>query len=87
MAKTVAQACAAGDKFLSKQEDKPRLRRASQFSLFEGDLVNRGFARLGIGGRKLQHILARMVILIAVTWLPMAMFSVFVDLLADATIS
>ncbi len=72
---------------MSKQEDKPRLKRASQFSLFEGDLVNRGFASLGIGGRKLQHILARMIIVIAVTWLPMAIFSLFVDLPADATTS
>lgn len=44
----------------------------SQFSVFEGDLVNRAFAKLGLGSRKPLHLLGRTLLLIAITWVPMA---------------
>ncbi|MCB1681693.1 MAG: hypothetical protein H6858_03040 [Rhodospirillales bacterium] len=47
----------------------------SQFSLFEGDLVNRAFAVLKIGGRSPLDLVLRMIIVIGITWVPMAMMS------------
>jgi len=52
-------------------------RDQSQFSLFEGDLVNRAFAKIGIGGRKPLDLLARIAILIGITWCPMAVMAHF----------
>lgn len=52
----------------------------SQFSLFEGDLVNRVFAKFHIGGRHPLHIFARMVFVIAVSWVPMALLAALTPL-------
>lgn len=52
----------------------------SQFSLFEGDLVNRVFAKFHIGGRHPLHIFARMVFVIAVSWVPMALLATLTPL-------
>jgi hypothetical protein len=49
----------------------------SQFSVFEGDLVNRGFAKLGLGSRHPLDLLGRVLVLIGVTWLPMAVLALF----------
>ncbi len=51
----------------------------SQFSVFEGDIINRAFARIGIGGRRPRHLLDRILILICITWVPMAVMSLFTD--------
>jgi hypothetical protein len=42
------------------------------FSLFDGDLVNRSFARIGLGPRKTWHVAARAVLLSVATYGPMA---------------
>ena len=42
------------------------------FSLFDGDLVNRLFALLGLGNRRGLHVIGRSLFLIAITWAPMA---------------
>ena len=56
----------------------------SQFSLFEGDLVNRTFSRLRIGGRRPVDLLLRMIVVIGVTWVPMAIMAWFTPLPANA---
>ncbi len=45
------------------------------FSLFDGDLVNRGFARLGLHGRRARDIAGRCLFVAAVTWPPMAVLA------------
>jgi hypothetical protein len=50
-------------------------RRFVPFSLFDGDLINRMFAALGLGNRRAKHLLGRSLLLIAVTWVPMAIFA------------
>lgn len=49
----------------------------SQFSLFEGDLLNRAFGKLGLGPKKPLHIIGRILITIGITWVPMAILSFF----------
>ncbi len=44
-------------------------------SLFEGDLVNRIFARLHLGSRRPAHLLGRAAVLMALTWLPTAVMA------------
>ncbi|MGB4107563.1 MAG: hypothetical protein WBK55_07185 [Alphaproteobacteria bacterium] len=50
--------------------------RLSQFSLFEGDLMNRTFAKVGLGPRKPTHILFRYLILLTISYGGMAVFSI-----------
>jgi hypothetical protein len=45
------------------------------FSLFQGDLVNRLFAFIGIGGRRAGDLALRCVVLIGITWVPMALLA------------
>jgi len=52
------------------------LSHLAQFSLFEGDLVNRIFARSGLRARPLGDLLARIVILLCLTWIPLALLAV-----------
>jgi hypothetical protein len=59
----------------------------SQFSVFEGDLVNRGFAKLGLGPRRSVHLVGRIMLLISVTWLPMALLALFTRLPPDASMA
>lgn len=47
----------------------------SQFSLFEGDLASRAFGKLGIGARRPMDLIARMLIILCITWVPMAFLS------------
>ena len=42
-----------------------------QFSLFEGDLINRLFASIGVGGRRARDLAARCLILVGLTWMPL----------------
>lgn len=58
-----------------KQEDNGE--RLSQFSVFEGDLVNRAFAKIGIGSRGPLNLFLRIVVLISITWVPMALAAHF----------
>lgn len=46
------------------------------FSLFEGDLLNRVFSAVGLHGRKVIHLAGRSVVVIAITWLPMALLAI-----------
>ena len=64
-----------------EDDDEPH----SQFSVFEGDLVNRGFAKLGLGSRRPLHLLGRILVLIGVTWLPMAVLALFTPLPSNAS--
>jgi hypothetical protein len=45
------------------------------FSLFDGDLVNRWFGALGLGPWRPLHLIGRAAVLIALTWLPTAIFA------------
>ena len=69
----------------SEREDSDQPR--SQFSVFEGDLVNRGFAKLGLGPRRPMHLLGRIVVLISVTWLPMALLALVTRLPPGASMA
>ena len=46
-----------------------------QFSLFEGDWVNRLFASIGVGGRRARDLAARCLILVGLTWVPLAVLA------------
>lgn len=46
------------------------------FSLFEGDLVSRAFAALGMGSYRALDLVKRSLLLIAVTWIPLALLAV-----------
>lgn len=56
----------------------------SQFSLFEGDLVNRLFSKIKVGGRHPTDLLLRMVIILGITWVPMALLSFLTPVPASA---
>lgn len=58
--------------------------KISDLSLFEGDLINKIFAKIGIGSKSTSDLLARMLVIIGITWLPMALFSIGIDLPANA---
>lgn len=51
----------------------------NQFSLFEGDLVNRGWSSMGVGGRRRRDLAARCLILIVLTWAPLAVLALIGD--------
>jgi hypothetical protein len=53
--------------------------REASFSLFEGDLVNRFFGALGLGPWRPLHLTGRAALLVAVTWLPTAILSVWAN--------
>jgi hypothetical protein len=53
-----------------KHEDPP-----SQFSVFEGDLMNWAFSLIRVGGRRPFDILTRFLIIFTITWVPMALLS------------
>ncbi|MGE0474967.1 MAG: hypothetical protein AB7P17_15140, partial [Nitrospirales bacterium] len=46
------------------------------FSLFEGDLVSRIFARLGMGTYQVRDLIKRSVLLIGITWFPLALLAI-----------
>jgi hypothetical protein len=45
------------------------------FSLFDGDFLNRTFSAMGLQGRRARDLFGRSIAVIAVTWLPMALFA------------
>ncbi|HTW38249.1 MAG TPA: hypothetical protein VMD49_06755 [Steroidobacteraceae bacterium] len=51
--------------------------RVVGFSLFDGDLVNRLFGALGLGPWRPLHLLGRAAVLVALTWLPTAILSLW----------
>lgn len=55
----------------------------SYFSVFEGDLVNRCFAHLGIGAKSPGDLLLRIVVILTVTWVPMAVMAYFTPMPDD----
>jgi hypothetical protein len=61
----------ANDRHIYDKNDPP-----SQFSLFEGDLMNRAFNSIGIGSRGVSDIFLRAVVIIAITWGGMALLSI-----------
>jgi hypothetical protein len=50
--------------------------RPYPLSLYDGDLVNRLFERLGLGPRKVLHLLGRIGVVFAITWPPIAIIAV-----------
>ena len=46
------------------------------FSLFEGDLVSRLFARLGMGSYRAADLVKRSLLLIGLTWVPLALLAI-----------
>ena len=46
-----------------------------QFSLFEGDLVNRVFSRLHLSGRRARGVIGRIAVLVLITYAPMALLA------------
>ena len=46
------------------------------FSLFEDDLVSRAFSALGMGSYRGWHLVKRSFLLIAVTWIPLALLAI-----------
>lgn len=55
----------------------------SHFSVFEGDLVNRAFGAIGIGSKRPIDLAARIMLLISITWLPMAVMAMFTTIPDD----
>jgi len=53
------------------------------FSLFDGDLLNRGFGLIGLKSRRTLHIAGRCVLIVLVTWVPMAVFALGQHLYSD----
>lgn len=51
--------------------------RPYPLSLYDEDLVNRLFGRIGLGPSKLRHLIGRALLLFAVTWLPIAILAVY----------
>ena len=48
-----------------------------QFSLFEGDRVNRLFGSIGVGSRRASDLVARCLILVGLTWVSLAVLAFF----------
>ena len=46
------------------------------FSLFEGDLVSRVFAVLGMGSYRVWDLMKRSLLLVSVTWIPLALLAI-----------
>lgn len=57
-------------------DDEPKQERLSQLSLYEGDLMNRVFAKIGLGPKKVTHMFWRCVILISLSYGVMALLSI-----------
>lgn len=51
--------------------------RVAPLVLYEGDFLNRLFARIDVGPRKPVDIVKRCLLLLAVTWLPMALLAIY----------
>ena len=49
--------------------------RVAPLALYEGDRLNRLLGRIGLGPRRPKHLLWRSVLLLSVTWLPMALLA------------
>lgn len=49
------------------------------FSLFEDDLVSRVFAALGMGSYRAKDLVKRSLLLIAVTWIPLALLAIVAE--------
>jgi hypothetical protein len=49
------------------------------FSLFEGDLVSRTFAALGMGSYRVRDLVKRSLLLISVTWIPLALLAIVAE--------
>ena len=49
---------------------------AVPFSLFEGDLVSRVFARLGMGSYRVRDLIKRSLFLVGITWVPLALLAI-----------
>ncbi|MEO7041256.1 MAG: hypothetical protein ABI035_03240 [Gemmatimonadaceae bacterium] len=49
--------------------------RIKPFSLFDRDLLNRSFSRIGLDSRRASHLALRSLIVIGLTWVPMAVLA------------
>lgn len=54
----------------------PEFSDSTSFSLFEGDLVSRLFARLGMGSYRVVDLIKRSLLLIGMTWVPLAILAI-----------
>jgi hypothetical protein len=52
------------------------VQRITPLSLYEGDHLNRLFGKLGLGPRRPWHLLLRALLLLGVTWVPMALIAI-----------
>lgn len=50
--------------------------RVALLSLYEGDILNRLWSRIGLGPRRPIHVLLRALLLIAITWLPLSLLAI-----------
>jgi len=66
------------------QETRPPSERCAPFSLFDNDLLNRAFARVGLQSRHGGDLAGRIIVVFAVTWLPMAALAVKQGLFSTA---
>jgi hypothetical protein len=57
------------------------------FSVFEGDAVNRMFERMGLDGRSADDLIGRILALITITWVPMAIFALLTPLPPHAVLA
>ena len=56
--------------------------RCAPFSLFDDDLLNRGFAAIGLQSRHGRDLAGRIAAVVSLTWVPMAMFAVIEGLVS-----
>jgi len=54
---------------------RPEVRVAIPFSLFEGDLLNRIYVQLGLGTHRRYYLLRRSIVMILMTWVPVAVLA------------
>lgn len=70
----------AQDTRLEAIAQEPPEEATSQFSLFEGDMLNSLFARYRLGMRHPLHLVGRILLVLSITWVPMAIMSYFTPL-------
>ncbi len=61
------------------QPNEGELVESVPFSLFEGDLVSRWFARLGMGSYRVGDLIKRSLLMVGLTWVPLALLAIVAD--------
>ena len=60
---------------MSADPNAPPSASSTPFSLFDDDILNRVFASIGLPGRHARHLVGRSLVLIVLTWVPMAVLA------------